>query len=89
MKAPPIRKLRRPRLERNRVANKSCEMLLVEPSRSFLISLNSNRNAVVTGSRLALGFIGVVVPPHVPTSDHENVTLLQCGTLPFQRLLDL
>ena len=88
METPSIRELRRPRLECHRIPNKSCEMLIVEPSSRLLISLDSNSNAVIASAGLAVCFVRVVMPSDVSASDHEDVSLLERCPLPFQRLLN-
>ena len=89
MEAPPIRELRRPRLKSNCVANKSREVLIVEPPHRVLIGLDTDGNAVVAGSGFAFRFVCVVMPSNISAPDHQDISLLQCRSLPLQRLLDL
>jgi hypothetical protein len=108
MQTPTIRELGRPRFKGNRISNKRREMLFVQPADRLFIRLNTNRDAVVTSTRLALCFARVagnsvstrtnlrtektdcsLVPSHVSTPDHQNVTLSQRSPLPLQRLGNL
>jgi hypothetical protein len=55
VQTPPVRKLRRPRLERNSIANKAREMIIVQPADRLFVRLHANSDAVVACARLPLG----------------------------------
>lgn len=89
VQTPSICELGRPCLERNGVANQSREVLVIQPSNRVLVGLDTDGNTVVTSARFAFLFVCIVVPPNVPTANHEDVSLLQGRSLPLQRLFNL
>jgi hypothetical protein len=68
VQTPTISELWRPCLKRDGVANKTCEMLVIQPADRLLVCLNANSNAVVASTRLSCGFIGVtgIASVHLP-----------------------
>jgi hypothetical protein len=107
VQTPTISELWRPCLKRDCIANKTCEMLVIQPADCLLVCLNTNSIAVVASTRLSCGFIGVaeiasvhatlwfprnkylLVPSHISTPDHQDITLSQRGPLPLQGLRNL